>query len=340
MPQPAVSIVVPVYNGARTIAACLEAIGAQGYGGERELVVVDNGSTDATCEIVSRYPFARLVRCATQGPAAARNAGIAATRHPIIAFTDSDCVPDRGWLEALVAAWRPELAAVGGRLESVDRGPVEDVVAAISFDQSQAIEGELAYVITANCMFSRAALAGINGFDEAFPIAGGEDTDLGWRLVQRGERFVYAPDALCLHNHPAALIDLVSQRVRYGYAMSLLWTKYRVGPLAPALAAILPNWGWLCLSLARPVASRAGRRALYGCAEVAYYAGWVLGEGRHQAPAKPQRDARDRLAIALASPVAALACVGAIGALVVTGRYRRIFGSRTGQRPAAPVPAG
>jgi GT2 family glycosyltransferase len=283
MTLPAVSVVVPVYNGARTIAACLDAIGRQDYQGEREVVVVDNGSTDDSWSICSRYSFARLIKCATRGPAAARNAGIAATRHEIIAFTDSDCIPSPGWLSGLIATWSPDLAAVGGRLVSAGSGKVEDVVAAISFDQHDANTGALPYVITANCLFRRTALAGVGGFDEFFPIAGGEDTDLGWRLVQAGERFAYAPGALCLHNHPARLIDLVSQRMRYGYAMSLLWTKYRGTALRPKLAAIVPHWWWLCLTLTQqPAPERRGHRGLYACADLAFFAGWAVGGGpRH-----------------------------------------------------------
>ena len=331
MTQPAVSVVVPVYNGARTIAACIEAIGGQDYQGEMDVVIVDNGSTDGTREIIGRYGFARLAGSATPGPADARNAGIAATRHDVIAFTDSDCIPGPGWLSALVAALRPEFAGVGGRLESAARGPVEDVVAEISFDQRQSIDSALPYVITANCMFHRHALAAVGGFDEAFPIAGGEDTDLGWRMVQGGARFAYAEGALCLHNHPTRMIDLISQRVRYGYAMSLLWDKYRASALGPALAAILPSWAVLCLSLARRgVGSRETRR-IHAWANAAYFAGWVVGGGlrkRQGNATRSNRDSRDRRAILLASPFAALACAGAIGAMVASGRFFRIFRGR------------
>jgi GT2 family glycosyltransferase len=336
-----VSVVVPVRNGARTLAACLAAIGAQDYPGEREVIVVDNGSTDATPAIIARFGFARRIACATPGPAAARNAGIAAARHPIIAFTDADCEPAAGWLSALVARWEPALAGIGGRLDSARRGPVEDVVAAISFDQRQAIESALPYVITANCLFRREALRAIGGFDEAFPIAGGEDTDLGWRLVAAGERIAYAPDALCLHNHPARLLDLLSQRVRYGYAMRLLWAKYRASPLGPALAAILPNWTGLCLSLTQPPPpGREGRRGLHACADIAYVSGWFLAGGRGRgaggdAPARPARPRRERLRIAAATPLVALACAGVLGAMVVSGRHRRVF-RRPAPRKAAP----
>jgi GT2 family glycosyltransferase len=229
----------------------------------------------------------------------------------------------------------PSLAAVGGRLESTRRGAVEDVVTAISFDQRQAIGSGLPYVITANSLFRRAALAAVGGFDEAFPIAGGEDTDLGWRLAASGARFGYADNALCLHDHPARLLDLLSQRMRYGYAMSLLWTKYRNSPLGPALAAILPDWADLCLSLWQPPPGRRkGLRGLYASAEIAYVSGWLIdGRGVRSSRDGAARSQRDRIVIAGMTPLVALACVATLGAMVVSGRYRRVFGRPTKLRP-------
>jgi GT2 family glycosyltransferase len=302
-----------------------------------EVVIVDNGSTDDSRAIIGRYGFIRLATCATPGPAAARNAGIAQTRHELIAFTDSDCIPTPGWLSALVAGLPADMAGIGGRLESAARGPIEDLVAEISFEQRKAIHSSLPYVITANCMFHRHDLAAVDGFDETFPIAGGEDTDLGWRMVQVGARFAYADDALCLHNHPTRMIDLISQRMRYGYAMSLLWDKYRGGVLGPALAAILPNWDVLCLSLARPIAGSPRSWWIRACADAAYFAGWLLGAspGRHQPVARRSvRCGRDRVAIILVSPLAGLACAGAVGAMISSGRFFRIFRRRTPVRAA------
>lgn len=172
-------------------------------------------------------------------------------------------------------------------------------------------------------------------FDEAFPIAGGEDTDLGWRLVASGARIAYADNALCLHDHPARLLDLLSQRMRYGYAMSLLWTKYRNSALGPALAAILPNRADLCLSLLRPgPPDRKGRRGLYAIAEIAYVTGWWLRGGRGQAARRgATRPRRDRMAIAAMTPPVALACAGVLAVMVVSGRYRRVFRSPANATP-------
>lgn len=102
--QPFVSVVVPVFNGAKIIEDLLLSLLALDYPAERhEIIVVDNGSTDHTRQIVERYPVRLLEERETRGPAAARNKGITHARGDIVAFTDADCVADRDWLKMLVA---------------------------------------------------------------------------------------------------------------------------------------------------------------------------------------------------------------------------------------------
>jgi glycosyltransferase involved in cell wall biosynthesis len=101
---PFVSVVVPVFNGADTVEELLLSLLALDYPAERhEIIVVDNGSTDRTREIVGRYPVSLLEERETQGASAARNKGITHAWGDIIAFTDADCVADRDWLRFLVA---------------------------------------------------------------------------------------------------------------------------------------------------------------------------------------------------------------------------------------------
>ena len=101
---PAVSVVVPTRDRPSQLDACLAAIEAQ-TARSYEVVVVDDGSVDAAAvsAVVARAPHARLVRGGGRGPAAARNLGAAAARGPVLCFTDDDCRPEPGWIEALVA---------------------------------------------------------------------------------------------------------------------------------------------------------------------------------------------------------------------------------------------
>ena len=112
---PRVSVIVPVLDGASCIDRCLEALLAQTYPSHRvELIVVDNGSRDATPDRVRTHPVTLLVERSVRSPYAARNAGIQRASGEVIAFTDADCVPAKDWLERGVAALERECG--GGRV--------------------------------------------------------------------------------------------------------------------------------------------------------------------------------------------------------------------------------
>ena len=101
MARPFVSVVVPHLNQPGPLAACLEALARQSYPREAfEVIVADNGSEASPADIVARLEGARLVVEPSPGPGPARNRGVAESRGEILAFVDSDCVADRGWLEA------------------------------------------------------------------------------------------------------------------------------------------------------------------------------------------------------------------------------------------------
>src|SRR3954447_25924434 len=102
---PAVSVVVPVRDGARVIGECLDALMAQRGAPPYEVLVVDNGSTDTTAAAVRAHPSApRLLRERRPVSYAARNAGITAATGSILALTDADCTPAATWLAEAVAA--------------------------------------------------------------------------------------------------------------------------------------------------------------------------------------------------------------------------------------------
>ena len=120
---PTVSIVLGVYNGAEIIGDCLESLLNQNYPADAyDIIVVENGSTDNTTEVVKRYPV-RLFHNSVRGLAPARNTGISQSNADIIAFTDADCIADPNWLSALVKPYAdPEVGGVGGAILGYNQG--------------------------------------------------------------------------------------------------------------------------------------------------------------------------------------------------------------------------
>jgi glycosyltransferase involved in cell wall biosynthesis len=100
--SPAISVIVPFFNNERHIGACLQALLAQeGVDDAYEVILVDNGSTDASAAIASSYDGITLLEELSPGAYAARNAGLRRASAPLIAFTDADCVVDADWLRSI-----------------------------------------------------------------------------------------------------------------------------------------------------------------------------------------------------------------------------------------------
>lgn len=217
--MPFVSVVVPVYNDEQSLRSCLAALREQTYPRERfEVVVVDNASTDDLRPIVAAFPGFRLEREDRPGSYAARNQGIASSKGQILAFTDSDCLPDPGWIEAGVRALetRPRCGAVGGRIEMVARDPQRIT----PFDLHDLVWGmpQRVYVeryglaATANLFVHRSVFDRIGTFDASFKSCG--DCEWSFRCEAAGIRLSYADEARIVHPTRSSLGEFVRRRRR------------------------------------------------------------------------------------------------------------------------------
>ena len=222
--DPAVSIVVPVRNAERTVQDCIASLTQIDYPiTRREIIVVDNGSSDASAMIIRALPVT-LITEVRRGPSWARNAGIEASSGEIIAFTDADCVVTRQWLRELVDRFQDDdrpWAVAGEILPFAPQTHAEQYMARRqSRWQAAALSAPRPYMVTANVAFRRQTFDKLGRFDARFPI--GQDQDLSWRFFAAGLRCRYAPNAVVFHRHRRTTWGFFKQQLGWGYGAALL----------------------------------------------------------------------------------------------------------------------
>lgn len=211
MSSPAVSVIVPARDAAVTLPALLDALAEQADVRGFEVLVVDDGSRDTTAAIAAAHPVVDLVLAgAGAGPGAARNVALALARAPVLAFTDSDCVPAPGWLAAGLRAMESADLVQGRVVAASPCGP---------WDRTVRVEGLSGLWETANLFTRTADVRAVGGFEPWLRPRGskelGEDVWLGWRLHRGGARAAFTPDALVAHAVvPRGPAGFVAERVR------------------------------------------------------------------------------------------------------------------------------
>ncbi len=224
---PPMSVIVCAHNEERTIADCLDGLGELDYP-DYEVIVVDDGSSDLTSEIASRFDV-QLIRTPNQGLSRARNTGIEASRGEIIAFTDADARPDTHWLKYLAASFaRSSHVGIGGpNIAPPGDGRTADCVANAPGGPIHVLlaDEEAEHIPGCNMAFRRGALEAVDGFDPRFRVAG-DDVDLCWRLQEQGWTLGFSPAAFVWHHPRASVRTYWRQQKGYGRAEALLEEKW------------------------------------------------------------------------------------------------------------------
>jgi cellulose synthase/poly-beta-1,6-N-acetylglucosamine synthase-like glycosyltransferase len=221
------SVVVPTRDRPELLRACLRSISESAYPAARlEVLVVDDGS--AAGEVVRDVVSAAkggietvLLQSWVRGPAAARNAAARRARGEVLAFTDDDCCVHRDWLARLVAAVQETAGgAAGGRtrngLPDNRWATTSQRIVDLVYAHFNADAADPQFLATNNLAVSAEAFRAAGGFDERYPLAGGEDRAFCRMWRSRGLRLRYEPRALVEHTHVLTLPTFLRQHFNYG----------------------------------------------------------------------------------------------------------------------------
>jgi glycosyltransferase involved in cell wall biosynthesis len=292
-----VSVVIPAYNAQQTIAEAVEQSVAQAKGPmEVEVVVVDDGSVDDTAKI-AESAGATVIKQENAGPAAARNRGWKSATGQVICFTDSDCVPMSGWLENLLDGFRDrQVGAVAGSYEIANTGSwLAHWVHQEIMERHKRMSPFVRAFGSYNVAIPRYMLEATGGFDPKYRQASGEDNDLSYRIIKKGWRIAFRPQAKVAHHHPERVWKYLLEQYRHGFWRAKLYkahpdmtggddyTRVRdriepilvLGILGFALLAVLgiTRFMWPLFFLL----------VLYFSIQLSWPVSWWLGEGKADA---------------------------------------------------------
>jgi glycosyltransferase involved in cell wall biosynthesis len=225
---PRISAVVCVYNGEDLIGKCLTSLQGCDYPG-LEVIVCDDGSTDATLEIARSFPF-KILDLNHGGLSRARNAGMTEASGEIVAYIDADafCHPDWPYHLALsledenvAATGGPNLRVPGGNIveEAVSLSPGSPMEVLISDNRAEHVPG-------CNMAYKKERLEAIGGFNPIYTSAG-DDVDVCWKLLDEGWEIAFAPAAQVHHHRRDTVKGYLKQQRGYGRAEALLEPHHR-----------------------------------------------------------------------------------------------------------------
>ncbi len=212
----AASVIVPAYNAAATVGATLAGLAAQDFESAFEVIVVDDGSTDATLDVVRAAPIeVALVAGPHSGPGPARNAGAARARGRSLAFLDADCVPAPGWLRAGVAALQSAELVQGAVHADPEATPRP-------FDRTVWVTRESGLYECASLFVDADLFRRLDGFEDWLRASVGkplaEDVWFGWRARRLGARTAFEPEAMVVHAvFRRGIAEFVAERRRLQY---------------------------------------------------------------------------------------------------------------------------
>ncbi|MDD3375617.1 MAG: glycosyltransferase family 2 protein [Candidatus Omnitrophica bacterium] len=215
-----VSIVIPAYNAQKTLGLTLQAIFNQTYLGPKEIIVVDDGSTDQTADSLKSLKDVIYIHQKNSGPATARNAGFAASKGEFVFFTDSDCVPQSDWIEKLLAGFSdPLIGVVCGSYGIANSKSLlaRCIHKEIIFRHCRLMPVFPKSFGSYNFCVRRNIFEAAGGFDAGYRNASGEDNNLCYKILALGSKIYFERKSLVDHFFPTSVKKYLAEQFRHGF---------------------------------------------------------------------------------------------------------------------------
>jgi glycosyltransferase involved in cell wall biosynthesis len=235
-----ISIIIPAYNCEKTIGRTLEAALtvasafrnapiSQTQNRYVEIIVVDDGSTDNTKNVILKFSTVKYCYQSNAGPASARNRGAQEACGDILFFTDSDCLPHKDWLEIMMAHFnKPDVAVVAGSygIANSQNRLSRCIQQEIIFRHTILMPEFPNYFGSFNFAIKKSVFNEVGGFNVTYRFASGEDNDLSYRISSRGYKIYFAKDALVDHYHPVSVSQYLREQFRHGFWRVRMYRDY------------------------------------------------------------------------------------------------------------------
>ncbi len=225
-----ISVIVPVYNNAKTLDKCLRALSQQSLPRDQyEVIVIDGDSNDRSAEIAQTWPV-RLLNIAERSAAIKRNTGAKFAQGNWLAFTDADCIPSRNWLKFLwgsvngLDVWGAAGKTLGYESRS-DAARFVDLTGGLDAG-TYLTHPHYPWAPTCNMLIQQQLFQNLNGFDERYFNFEYCDFHLRARACT-SSKFLYEPRAVVLHHHRSSWREYWRQQFFYGHGYGQFMWKYR-----------------------------------------------------------------------------------------------------------------
>lgn len=231
-----ISVVIAAFNEEKTLKTCLDSLFAQTASSDSyEIIVADDGSSDGTREVAGSYckakgaqaPAVEVVSQSNQGPGAARNLGARHARGDVLLFIDADSAADPRLVEKMAAVFAdPAIAGASGEKKTLQTNLWARYVQ-IEYDykyERLARHPTIDFVDSSTAGYRREVFLSSGGFDTSLEEA--EDTELSFRLSERGCRLVLVPEAITWHSHPESPVRYLWRKFQYARGRVNVYARY------------------------------------------------------------------------------------------------------------------